>query len=73
MTPTEAGLPVDDHEADVMHVATDGSGTVFEGQSHADRFIIEVVDPGKRTVTATTSVAELTQAGFDAEMDPMTG
>ena len=41
-----------------MEIATDGAGTVFGGQARQDRLVVEIMDPGRRTI-GSTSLAEM--------------
>ena len=52
----EATLPVS--KAHPMEITTDGSGTVFGGQARRDRLIVEIMDPGRKTI-GSTSLAEM--------------
>jgi len=49
-------LPVS--KAHPMEISTDGSGTVFGGQTRRDRLIVEIMDPGRKTI-GSTSLAEM--------------
>ncbi len=46
-----------------MEINTDGAGTVFGGQARKDRLIVEIMDPGRKTI-GSTSLAEM---GVDAD------
>jgi len=52
----EATLPV--CKAHPMEITTDGSGTVFVGQTRRERLIVEIMDPGRKTI-GSTSLAEM--------------
>ena len=41
-----------------MEITTDGAGTVFGGQAPQDRLVVEIMDPGRKTI-GSTSLAEL--------------
>lgn len=41
-----------------MEITTDGAGTVFGGQAPLDRLVVEIMDPGRKTI-GSTSLAEL--------------
>lgn len=41
-----------------MEIATDGAGTVFGGQARQDRLVVEIMDPGRKTI-GSTSLAEM--------------
>lgn len=41
-----------------MEIATDGAGTVFGGQAPQARLVVEIMDPGRKTI-GSTSLAEL--------------
>ncbi|KAL0027014.1 hypothetical protein WJX79_008750 [Trebouxia sp. C0005] len=55
-TSGEYTLPVS--QAHPMEITTDGSGTVFGGQARRDRLIVEIMDPGRKTI-GSTSLAEM--------------
>ena len=44
--------------ADPMEIGTDGAGTVFGGQPRQDRLVVEIMDPGRKTI-GSTSLAEM--------------
>ena len=46
------------NEAHPMHISPDGAGTVFGGQSKSDRLVVEIMDPGRKTI-GSTSLAEM--------------
>ena len=46
------------NDAHPMHISTDGAGTVFGGQTRADRLVVEIMDPGKKAI-GSTSLAEM--------------
>lgn len=41
-----------------MAITTDGAGTVFGGQPPQDRLVVEIMDPGRRTIDS-TSLSEM--------------
>lgn len=41
-----------------MEIATDGAGTVFGGQARQERLVVEIMDPGRKTI-GSTSLAEM--------------
>ena len=41
-----------------MEITTDGAGTVFGGQARQDRLVVEIMDPGRKTI-GSTSLAEM--------------
>ena len=45
-------------DAHPMYISTDGAGTVFGGQTRADRLVVEIMDPGRKTI-GSTSLAEM--------------
>lgn len=48
-----------------MEIATDGGGTVFQGQSRTDRLVVEIMDPYRKSSGA-NSIAEM---GVDVAED----
>ena len=51
------------NEAHPMQIDTDGSGTVFGGQAKKDRLVVEIMDPGRKTIGSTS----LAQMGVDED------
>ena len=46
------------NQAHPMQISTDGAGTVFGGQARQDRLVVEIMDPGRKTI-GSTSLAEM--------------